>query len=93
MSLQKRAELESLLISGEEYIKFKMDFDFLTSCLLFLSGKACSKNELRRLTTLCLAEVFRNLLHYAFTNNYRVFVFKEGGLFKRRNWYLEFVKR
>ena len=92
MSLEKRAELESLLISGEEYIKFKMDFDPFTSCLLFLICITRKKIELHKLRTACFAEVFRNLLHYAFTNNYKVFVFREGGLLRKGNWYLEFVK-
>lgn len=36
---------------------------------------------------------YSDLINYAVQNNYRVFVFKEGGYLKKGDWYLEFIKK
>ena len=96
MIIINREDVEYLLTQGNEDITFKITLDFLEKLQLYLTGRITKKVELFGIRPI---ELFRglafmvgysDLINYAVQNNYRVFVFKEGGYFQRGDWYLEF---
>ncbi len=91
-------ELQTLISKGEGKFQYEIDPNFVTKFQLLLSGKITKGVEVFGIGPL---EIIRGLgflheyaqaINYAFHNNYRVFVIKEGAYFAQGKWNLEFRK-
>ena len=96
MIIINRDDIADLLDKRRENIKHKISLDLLEKFQLFLSGISFKKIELFGIGPvefrgLAFMAGYGDLVNYAVQNNYRVFVYKEGGLFSKRDWYLEFI--
>lgn len=89
-------EVEDSIHKGISYVKIPAELSPLTKVRLFLTGNSEAGVEVfgvggMEARNFFLVE-YMNLINMAVYNHYRVFVYREGELFQKGIWYLEFEK-
>ncbi len=90
-------EFENLIRIGEEEFSYEIAPNIISKIQLYLSGKitkgievfGIGGNEIRALGFLF---EYNKAINYAISNDYRVFVKKDGDYFGQGSWNLEFRK-
>ncbi len=83
---------------GEDEFKIPIEIYFLAKIQLYLTGRITKGVEIFGISGLEMRALmflveYMELINYAKSNQYRVFVFKEGSYFGNGNWYLRFVSK
>lgn len=91
-----KSDAEVLITKGEQNFHLIIKPDTFGKYQLFLMGCTFKKVELFKTgpvdsRNLGLLIAYSGLINFAVGNNYRVFIYKEGGIFTKGDWYLEFV--
>ncbi len=97
MIITNKEVLKECLSRGDEYLRHPFKLKLLQKFKLFLTGDSSSGIELFGMWPMEMVRgvylrSYRDIINYAVSNDYRVFVLKEGRLFENKSWFLEFAK-
>ena len=98
MNTTNKEVLKESLARGENYLRHPIKLKLLQEIKLFLTGDSSTGIELFGMGPMEIVRGvnlsrYRDIINFAISNDYRVFVLKEGQLFKNANWFLEFAKQ
>ena len=98
MTIENINNAYSLIYRNEEEFRFPVELNILVKIQLSFTGKILKGVELfgigaNELKGLGFMFKFREVINKALSQNYRVFVKKEGSYFGKGIWYLEFFKK
>ena len=88
-------EVESLIAYAKEEFKIKIYPNFINRIQLYLTGNAAKGVQIIGVGPSAM-RAYYSLLDYselvgdALNNGYRIFIIKEGSIFNKGQWYLEF---
>ena len=82
----------------EREFKFLVDLNILTKCQLYLSGHVLKGIEIygigpQEIKGFGFMIQYHEIINAAVSQEYRVFVKKEGSYLGNGHWYLEFIKK
>lgn len=85
------------ITSGRDEFKIPIEIYFLAKVQLYLTFRITQGVEIFGISGLEMRALmflveYMEVINYAKSNKYRVFVFKEGSYFGEGNWYLRFVR-
>jgi hypothetical protein len=97
MIIINRDDALSLIFEGEENFSFPIELFFFTKIQLYLSGNVKKGIEIfgigpQEIRGAGFMVEFHDLINNAVSNEYRVFVSKDGSYFGSGNWSLNFRK-
>ena len=96
MIIFNRNDAMSIIQKAEQNFTFPIMLNFVTKIQLYFSGNVLKGIEIFGIGPQELRAVgfmVHDLINSAVTNQYRVFVFKEGTYFGHGNWHLKFIKK
>ena len=88
----------NLIAQDAKIFRFQIELDSFNKLQLYLTGRITKGVELfgigiiEQIRGANFLFDYREIINYAISNNYRVFVIKEGTYFGNGDWYLEFKK-
>ena len=88
----------NLIAQDAKIFRFQIELDSFNKLQLYLTGRITKGVELfgigiiEQIRGANFLFDYREIINYAISNKYRVFVIKEGTYFGNGDWYLEFKK-
>lgn len=88
----------NLISQDAKNFRMQIDLDSFNKLQLYMTGRITKGVELfgigiiEQIRGANFLFDYREIINYAISNRYRVFVIKEGTYFGNGNWYLEFKK-
>lgn len=95
LTIQSKYAAENTIMIGDEEIRITLKPNFVTKFSLYLTGRINKGVELFGVGPMALRSYwslwkYANLVSLALGNGYRVFIKKDGYMFEKGEWYIEF---
>ncbi len=95
LTIQSKYAAENILKIGDEEMRIMVKPNFIIKFSLYLTGRINKGVELFGVGPMAMRAYwslweYAKLVHLALENGYRVFIKKDGDMFKKGEWYLEF---